>query len=167
MVDDVVLKVNKIEVKDRDLVLNTLKALKPGDKVTFRLKRADKEMDVSITVGQWPADFKQDNEPGKKPSSKGDKHQGYLGLNLRSDKGAGTVVIDGVESESPAAKAGVKPGDTLLKVDDQTVESERSLIARLVRLKAGDQVKLRLKRDKRELDVTITAGRRPADFGKR
>jgi RNA polymerase sigma factor (sigma-70 family) len=32
MVDDVVLKVNKIEVKDRDLVLNTLKALKPGDK---------------------------------------------------------------------------------------------------------------------------------------
>src|SRR5262245_48599451 len=39
MVDDVVLKVNKIEVKDRDLVLNTLKALKPGDKVTFRLKR--------------------------------------------------------------------------------------------------------------------------------
>lgn len=164
MVDDVVLKVNKIEVKDRDLVLNTLKALKPGDKVTFRLKRADKEMDVSITVGQWPADFKQDNEPGKKPSSKGDKHQGYLGLNLRSDKGAGTVVIDGVESESPAAKAGVKPGDTLLKVDDQTVESERSLIARLVRLKAGDQVKLRLKRDKRELDVTITAGRRPADF---
>ena len=71
-----------------------------------------------------------------------------------------------MESESPAAKAGVKPGDTLLKVDDQTVESERSLIAHLVRLKAGDQVKLRLKRDKRELEVTITAGTRPADFGK-
>jgi len=162
MVDDVVLKVNKIEVKDRDLVLNTLKALKPGDKVTFRLKRADKEMDVSITVGQWPSDFKQE-----KPSAKGDSDRGYLGLNLRSEKGTGTVVIDGVESESPAAKAGVKPGDTLLKVDDQTVESERSLIARLVRLKAGDQVKLRLKRDQRELNVTITAGRRPADFGKR
>jgi len=156
MVDDVVLKVNKIEVKDRDLVLNTLKALKPGDKVTFRLKRGDKEMDVSITVGQWPADFK--------PSAKGD--HGYLGVKLRSEKGTGTVVIDGVESESPAAKAGVKPGDTLLKVDDQTVESERSLIAHLVRLKAGDQVKLRLKRDKRELDVTITAGKRPADFPK-
>src|SRR5262249_4650747 len=157
MVDDVVLKVNKIEVKDRDLVLNTLKALKPGDKVTFRLKRGDKEMDVSITVGQWPADFK--------PSAKGD--HGYLGVKLRSEKGTGTVVIDGVESESPAAEAGVKPGDTLLKVDDQTVESERSLIAHLVRLKVGDQVKLRLKRDKRELDVTITAGKRPADSTRR
>jgi hypothetical protein len=32
---------------------------------------------------------------------------------------------------------------------------------------AGDQVKLRLKRDQRELDVTITAGTRPAGFGKR
>jgi RNA polymerase sigma factor (sigma-70 family) len=166
MADDVVLKVNEIEVKDHDLVLDTLKALTPGDEVTFRLKRAGKEMDVSITVGQWPADFKQDNEPGKEPSSKGDNHQGYLGLKLRSEKGTGTVVIDGVESDSPAAKAGVKLGDTLLEVDDQTVESVRSLIARLVRLKAGDQVKLRLKRDKRELDVTITAGRRPAGFGK-
>jgi hypothetical protein len=39
-------------------------------------------------------------------------------------------------------------------------------IKRLARRKASDQVKLRLKRDKRELDVTITAGRRPADFGK-
>ena len=131
-----------------------------------RLKRADSEMDVSITVGQRPADFKQDNEPGKKPSSKGDHPQGYLALNLRPEKGIGTVVGDGVESESPAAKASVKPGDTLLKVDDQTVESVRSLIARLVRLKAGDQVNLRLKRDKRELDVTITAGRRPAGIGK-
>ena len=101
----------------------------------------------------------------KKPSSKGDNHQGYLGLKLRSEKSTGTVVIDGVESESPAAKAGVKPGDTLLKVDDQTVESAR--IERLARLKAGDQVKLRLKRDQRELDVTITAGTRPPGFGKR
>jgi RNA polymerase sigma factor (sigma-70 family) len=164
MVGDVVLKVNNTEAKDRDLVAKTLKALQPGDKVTLRLKRADKEMDVSITLGQWPADFKQDNKPEKKPSSKGDNHQAYLGLKLRSEKATGTVVIDGVESESPAAKAGVKPGDTLLKVDDQTVESAR--IERLARLKAGDQVKLRLRRDNRELDVTITPGTRPAAFGK-
>jgi RNA polymerase sigma factor (sigma-70 family) len=164
MVGDVVLKVNKIEAKDRDLVAKTLKALKPGDKVTLRLKRGDKEMDVSITLGQWPADFKQDNKPEKKPSAKGDSHRGYLGLKLRSEKATGAVVIDGLESESPAVKAGVKPGDILLKVDDQTVKS--ALIERLAGLKAGDQVKLRLKRDERELDVIITAGRRPADFGK-
>jgi membrane-associated protease RseP (regulator of RpoE activity) len=148
MAGDVVLKVNKIDAKDHDLVEKTLNALKPGDKVTLRLKRGDKEMDASITLGQWPADFKQ----------------GYLGLKLRSEK-AGAVIIDGVESESPAAKSGVKPGDILLKVDDQTVASAR--IERLVRLKVGDQVKLHLKRDNRELDMTITAGPRPADFGKR
>jgi hypothetical protein len=36
----------------------------------------------------------------------------------------------------------------------------------MARLKVGDKVKPRLRRDKRELDVTITAGTRPADFGK-
>jgi RNA polymerase sigma factor (sigma-70 family) len=148
MAGDVVLKVNKTDAKDRGLVAKTFNALKPGDKVTLRLKRGDKEMDVSFTLGQWPADFKQ----------------GYLGLKLRSEKSTGTVVIDGVASESPAAKAGIKPGDILLKIDNQTVTSP--LIERPAGLKPGDQVKLRLKRDNRELDVTITAGRRPARFSK-
>jgi RNA polymerase sigma factor (sigma-70 family) len=164
MKGDVVLKMNKIDAKDRALVANTLKALKPGDKVTLRLKRGDKEMDVSITLGQWPADFKEDSKRPNKPSAKVDSDHGFLGLKLRSEKATGTVVIDGLASESPAAKAGVKPGDILLKVDDQTVKSAR--IERLAGLKAGDQVKLRLKRDKRELDVTITAGKWPADFPK-
>jgi RNA polymerase sigma factor (sigma-70 family) len=165
-VDDIILKVGKTEVKDPNTAVSVLKAIKPGEKVTIRFKRGEKEMDMTITLGQWPADFKEGGKPDKLPSPSAEKARGFFGLKLRGDTDNGAVVVDDLEPDSPAAKAGIKAEDILLKAGKDKVNSAQELIKQLSNLKEGDKVTFRIKRGEKEMDVTITAGKRPPDFGK-
>jgi S1-C subfamily serine protease len=71
-----------------------------------------------------------------------------------------TVTVAQVHPGSPAARAGVRPGDTLVAVDGRT-DLPAALSER--RLAPGDQVRLRIRRDGRERDVMLRAVERPAD----
>jgi RNA polymerase sigma factor (sigma-70 family) len=155
---DVLLQIGDKQVKQASTVVDTLKSTKPGDKLTLRLQRDDKEMRVTITLGTWPA--KADEKTGR-----GDqKARGYLELVLQ-DGDDFAVVIAKIAPDSPAAKAGVREADILLKVAGVAAKDAKSVIERMADLKAGDRVTLRLRRGEREMDVTITAGERPRDFG--
>jgi S1-C subfamily serine protease len=78
----------------------------------------------------------------------------------------GSVVIHDIEPDSPAAKAGIKAEDILLKVGKEEVKSPEGVIRQLSDLKEGDKITFRIKRGEKEMDVTVTAGQRPPDFGK-
>jgi len=71
-----------------------------------------------------------------------------------TEKGAVVVLVD---ADSPAAKAGVKRGDILLKIDDQDVNTPADLKSYLAGKKAGDQVKLTVQHgdDQRALTATL------------
>jgi RNA polymerase sigma factor (sigma-70 family) len=162
--DDVILKVGDKEAKDPHAAVSVLKATKPGDKLTVRFKRGEKEMDVTITLGKWPAELKEDGKSEHSPAA--EKARGYLGLKLRGPEDNSLVVVHEVETDSPAAKAGVMAEDILLKVGKDEVKSPEELLKQFSNLKEGDKVTFRIKRGEKEMDVTITAGKRPADFGK-
>jgi RNA polymerase sigma factor (sigma-70 family) len=164
-VDDIVLKVGKTDVKDPFAAVDALKALKPGEKVAIRIKRGEKEMDVTVTLGKWPAEVKEGDKPDK-PSPAVEKPRGYFGLRLRGDTDGDSIIVDGTNPDSPAAKAGVEAEDTVLKVGKDKVKSVEELLKLLSKTKEGDKVTFRIKRGEKEMDVTITAGKRPADFGK-
>jgi serine protease Do len=68
--------------------------------------------------------------------------------------GAQPIVADG-----PAAKAGLKVGDVILKVDDATIDQSTSLSSLINKHKVGDKVTLTVLRDGKEqkIDVTLTA----------
>ena len=53
--NDLIVKIDDKPVKDRKTVLGLLGATKPKQNVTLRIKRGDKERDISATLGQWPA----------------------------------------------------------------------------------------------------------------
>lgn len=56
--DDVVLKLDKEDLKDvRDFVMK-IGAKKPGDEVTIRVKRDGMEKDVKVKLGDFPKDLK-------------------------------------------------------------------------------------------------------------
>jgi RNA polymerase sigma factor (sigma-70 family) len=164
-VDDVVLKVGKTDVTDPNSAVSALKAFKPGEKVIIRIKRGEKEMDVTVTLGKWPAEVK-DGDKAEKRAPAAEKPRGYFGLKLRADTDDGQVVVHETEPDSPAAKAGIKAEDIVLKVGKDKVKSAEELIKKLSNLKEGDKVTFRIKRGEKEMDVTITAAKRPADFGK-
>lgn len=66
------------------------------------------------------------------------------------------VKVDGVVPGSPAEKAGVKPGDVVLKLDGKDVASLRDLSEKLKGMTSGQVVKATLRRDGRELEVPVT-----------
>ena len=68
------------------------------------------------------------------------------------------ALIAKVEDDSPASKAGLKPGDVILAVDGQAIESSSELPARIATLRPGEQAKLEVWRERRARDITIRIG---------
>ncbi|MFJ3534270.1 S1C family serine protease [Streptomyces sp. NPDC090109] len=58
----------------------------------------------------------------------------------------------------PAAKAGLRPGDVITKVDGQRVHNGEELIVKIRAHRPGDRLELTLDRDGKELTKTLTLG---------
>ena len=80
---------------------------------------------------------------------------------LRLDDEAGALVAE-AQSGSPAEKAGVTSGDTILAVNGETVAGPRELALMIAEMAPGATVKVTLWRDGAKKDVDITLGTLPA-----
>ncbi|MFI8322167.1 trypsin-like peptidase domain-containing protein [Streptomyces sp. NPDC085529] len=63
-----------------------------------------------------------------------------------------------VTPDGPAAKAGLRPGDVITKVDGQRVHNGEELIVKIRAHRPGDALVLTLTRDGKELTRTVTLG---------
>ncbi|MFG2644455.1 trypsin-like peptidase domain-containing protein [Streptomyces sp. NPDC048370] len=63
----------------------------------------------------------------------------------------------------PAAKAGIRPGDVITKVDGQRVHSGEELIVKIRAHRPGDRLELTLKRGGKEQTKTLTLGSSQGD----
>jgi len=106
---------------------------------------------------------------------KGKVVRGYLGINienvdadkeaafrLKSKEGA---FVQSVLPGEPAENAGVKPGDTIVRVDSVPVKDTRDLIGYVSSKNPGSKVKLTLMRDGREITVNATLAERQLEGG--
>ena len=71
------------------------------------------------------------------------------------------VLITQVERGSPADKAGIKPGDILIAVNDRPVADTTTMLNLIASLQPGQQAVVRLSRNQAESDLAVTIGRRP------
>jgi Do/DeqQ family serine protease len=71
------------------------------------------------------------------------------------------VLITQVERSSPADKAGIKPGDILIAVNDRPVADTTTMLNLIASLQPGQQAVVRLSRNQAETDLAVTIGRRP------
>ena len=81
-------------------------------------------------------------------------------LGLKDAKGA--IVAD-VTDGSPALAAGVKQGDTILKIDGKDVADSRDLSRKVAGIKPGDTVPLTVVRNGKTMDVEVKIGTMPDD----
>jgi S1-C subfamily serine protease len=100
--------------------------------------------------------------------------QGYLGIYFYQDgidaqvqqqfglsRDSGVLVTE-VAANGPAAQAGVQQGDIIFKVNGQDVTDPGGLTAIVRDTKPGDQIVLTIDRNGKQMDITVTAGERPA-----
>ncbi len=68
------------------------------------------------------------------------------------------ALIAKVEAGGPASAAGLKPGDVILGVDGQQIESSTELPARIAELEPGTDAKLQVWRDRQARDMKVHIG---------
>lgn len=84
---------------------------------------------------------------------------GWLGVYLDPDQERPVVVE--VIPGSPAASAGLQAGDELLAVDDQATATREALVATIRAHKAGEDLRIRVRRSGKESVVTVRLAERP------
>jgi serine protease Do len=96
----------------------------------------------------------------------GREHVGYLGLRAETqttDEGGEAVILTEVLAGSAADKAGLKPGDVILKFGGQTMTRAADFFARLARRPINQPVELEIMRGDARLTITaIVADRETA-----
>ena len=71
------------------------------------------------------------------------------------------VIITGVLQNGPAFKAGIKPGDVLVSVQGQQVQTVAELLTRVSALKPGQAARMTVLRQADQLEVTVVPAQRP------
>ena len=130
-VGDVILKIDGRAVEGSADLSRTIRALKPGSRISLGIWRSGKARDVPVTI----AEFK-DDEPGKiAANGKGKKNEskpGKLGVAVieltaeqkKALKIAGGVVVEAADGS--ALSAGVGPGDVILRVNNVDVANVKA-----------------------------------------
>ncbi|WLQ41895.1 trypsin-like peptidase domain-containing protein [Streptomyces laculatispora] len=94
-----------------------------------------------------------------------------IGATVTMDEKTGGAVISNqgtggtaaVPKDSPAGRAGLKPGDVITKFNDTVVDSGPTLIGEIWTHKPGDKVMLTYKRDGKTSTAEVTLGERKGD----
>jgi Do/DeqQ family serine protease len=127
---DVIIAVNGTRVDDSNSLRNRIAAMSPGTDVALTVLRDGHEEQLHAKL----IELKDDNEAAASEGG-GEKQSGggQLGISvepvtadmasrLKLKKTQGVVISD-IEPNSPAAEAGLQPGDVILEVNHQPVKS--------------------------------------------
>ncbi len=154
---DVILKVNEHEIQTAQDLVNTVSSYMPGNSVMLEIWRDENKISLPVILGERNLQIAQ--KPQEKISILGMTF-GILDKQNREKWGLPPenqgVIIENIESGSPAEEAGLFPGDLIIEVQKKTVNSVDELISTLTTLaNVGKPIMIRYQRGKQEPDITI------------
>jgi carboxyl-terminal processing protease len=99
-----------------------------------------------------------------------DPPEGSIGVQIKIDDGK-IVVVEPIKG-SPAEKAGLKPDDVIVKIDDYKVKDNvdqdglQEAVKEIVKHKPGEKIKIGIKRGDKDMTIEVTVGKRSEIFPK-
>jgi len=128
---DVITAVNGKPVKADSDVVNAIGLMKPGSRADMSVLRQGKKKNISIVIEAWPEDLDEQGSIGGRESPEKPGKTTPFGMSVskvspalrerfRFESDSGVVVTD-VKPDSPAARAGLQPGDVILQANNKPV----------------------------------------------
>jgi serine protease Do len=162
---DVILEVNGKPVANRNALVEMIMGTKPGTTVPLKVLRDKAEKNLSVTVEEL--DLAAEGGGGQSQEAQQEEAGSGFGITLgplgsdmarrlRVPSGTRGVLITDVDPVSPAAREGVRPGDVILKINGQGVETVRDASQALQAIKAGAAARLLLWKQGQETFVVVT-----------
>jgi serine protease Do len=166
-VGDAITKAGDKNVRSYDDLINILDEHKPGDKLTLRVMRQDKDRDLTVTLGEQPREARPG--PGR-PG--GGRRPAFLGvravplnpadrdrLGVTVDSG---VLVQDVMPNSPASRAGLRRDDVITRVDGNAVADPMQLRDAVNRAGVGKEITLTVARGKETKELKAKLAEAPA-----
>jgi serine protease Do len=94
--------------------------------------------------------------------SHGSIERGWLGVSV-DDRDQG-VTIASLDRAGPAGRAGIRPGDVVLAINGDHIDTSRGLIRAIAGVTPGNNVRITIRRQGREMEISVTVGRRPTEL---
>jgi serine protease Do len=162
---DVVINFNGKPVADRDDLVRMVVATKPGTTVPLRIVRDRMERSINVTVEEL--DLESENpvarnrdreEPAQTSTGFGLRLQNITPAEQRQlqlDSNRGVLVVD-VEPGSPAARAGLREGDVIVRIGREPIASLADAQRELGRVPSRGTAFLRVVRNGQVAFVSVT-----------
>ena len=119
---------------------------------------------VALLLGTLALSPARGQVPSAGADPKAATSKAYLGISAEpTPDGANHagLVVRGVSPGSPAARAGLRPSDVIVKIGDQPAKDFAALAHAVANHKPGDQLTLRVLRDGKEQDLAVTLAGQP------
>ncbi len=141
---DYILAVDDTKISSPQELIQTLAKMKPGTQVSVTTWRQGQEQKTELMLAS-----KQEQQP--------ESHKAWLGVMLTPTDSKG-VQIQRVMRDSPAAQAGLRSGDTIVKQNDQAIADIESFIASVEDLGPGSKLNLTILRNGQETQMPVQLG---------
>lgn len=103
--------------------------VRPGKTVQVKVRRQKKDLTLNVTVGEMPSSEEEMAVPPQSLERYGFAVQDLTPeLRERFQVEEGGVLVSSVEPGSPAFRRGLRPGDVILEVNRQPIQSRRDLL---------------------------------------
>ena len=164
---DIILEFNGKPVKNRDELVSTVVATKPGSTVPVKILRDKAERTLSITVAELnleeesgrAAETRETTDPVEESSAGFGVTLSALtaetARRLRAPEDAEGVLISDVEQGSPGFRAGLQRGDILIRVNRQPVRTPQEASRALGQIRSGSTAFLLVLRQGQEQFFTV------------
>ena len=98
----------------------------------------------------------------KAPAATASGHP-WLGVEMASSSAGGALVLRVIPG-SPAAAAGIKPGDVITQIDTEPIAAPAIASAAIAGMQRGDRVDIQLQRGQSTYTAQVTLAARPPDM---
>ncbi|HUV39051.1 MAG TPA: PDZ domain-containing protein, partial [Planctomycetota bacterium] len=147
---DVILRVDDVRVQNPVELHNELQKHKPGDKLSIALQRDGRDMVVEVTLDR-----------PRQPVVRVRRFPQGAFLGIEGEDTADGLRVKRVVEDSPAAAAGLKEGDIILRADRKDLAGLNDLREIIRGHKPDDALAMIVRRDGREMDVNVKLGTPP------